>query len=237
MSYSELVASAPPGAGEFVVADLGRLPPGVVSARAAQMPAEERRLYDAGDREAARRLVKALFWELVYWLRPQLWEALSQAEPIHPAILERLPADGNRVLEVGAGSGRLTAHLAPRARMLIAVEPVAPLREILLEKLPDVAVLDAVAADIPVTDRWADLTVACASLGPEDGPFLEMARCTREGGTLALVSPRNPDWFAAHGWNRLSFDPSEVTIPDHDPALEAFFGPLDPPHELLLMVV
>jgi len=38
----------------------------------------------------------------------------------------------------------------------------------------------------------------------------------------------------ANGWRRLRFDPAEVAIAPHDPALEAFFGPLDPPHELLL---
>ena len=237
MTYSELVASAPPGSAEFNAADLGRLPPGLVRSRLELMPADERGLYEAGDPAAARRLVRALGWELVYWLRPETWDALSRAEPIHPGILEALPADGARVLEVGAGSGRLTAALAGRARMLIAIEPVAPLREMLAERVPTVAVLDAVAEDIPVPDRWADLTVSCATLGPEESPFAELRRCTRDGGTLALVSPRRPDWFEAHGWRRLTFDPAQVAIPEHDPALERFFGPIDPPHELLLMVV
>jgi len=35
------------------------------------------------------------------------------------------------VLEIGAGSGRLTGNLVTRARSLIAVEPVGPLRSIL----------------------------------------------------------------------------------------------------------
>jgi hypothetical protein len=50
---------------------------------------------------------------------------------------------------------------------------------------------------------------------------------------LALISPENPDWFEAHGWERLRFDPADVVIAPHDPELEAIFGPLDPPHELL----
>jgi SAM-dependent methyltransferase len=237
VTYSELVAAAPPGAGEFTTADLGRLPARVVDSRLALAPEEERRLFRAGDAGAAGRLLRALFWDLVYHLRPERWDELSRAEPIHPALLLALPADGVRVLEIGAGSGRLTADLAARARMLIAVEPVAALREILVSRLPAIAVLDAEAEDVPVPNRWADLTVSCAALGPEDHPFTELERCTRAGGTLALISPREPGWFAGHGWRRLTFDVAEVEIPAHDAGLEAFFGPLDPPHELLLRTV
>jgi hypothetical protein len=50
---------------------------------------------------------------------------------------------------------------------------------------------------------------------------------------LALISPESPDWFQARGWERLSFDPTDVIINPHDPELEAIVGPLDPPHELL----
>jgi SAM-dependent methyltransferase len=237
MTYSQLVESAPPGAAEFDSVDLGRLPAALLETRLAQVPAGERSLYEAGDRAAAERLVRAFFWDLVYNLRPERWDELSQAEPIHPALLEALPADGARVLEVAAGSGRLTVNLVRRARTLIAIEPVAPLREILESRLPEVAVLDAVAGDLPIPDRWADLTVACAGLGPEDAPFTELERCTRAGGTLALISPREPEWFASRGWSWLTFKAAEVVIPAHDPGLEAFFGPLHPPSELLLRTV
>ncbi|HEX9560827.1 MAG TPA: hypothetical protein VGA76_06290, partial [Candidatus Dormibacteraeota bacterium] len=80
---------------------------------------------------------------------------------------------------------------------------------------------------------WAELTVSCASIPPDPGVVLELERATAPGGMLALISPEKPDWFEAHGWERLSFDPTEVVIAPHDPELEAIFGPLDPPHELL----
>jgi ubiquinone/menaquinone biosynthesis C-methylase UbiE len=138
------------------------------------------------------------------------------------------------VLEVAAGTGRLTMHLAARARSLIAVEPAGPLREILQRRLPEVAVLDGVATDLPVAGGWADLTVSCASLGPDPAMLQEAERCTRRGGTHALVSPREPEWFESRGYRYLRFNPLEVQIPAHDPELEEFFGPLNPPHELLL---
>lgn len=234
MTYSEGVAAAPPGAATFTRADLDRLPPDARSGLLAQVPAGERKQFEEGDPAAVSRVLRASFWTLVYNLLPDRWDELSRVEPIHPGVLEALPADGAGVLEVGAGSGRLTVNLAPRARSLIAVEPVAPLRAILRERLPDVAILDAVAQDLPVADRWADLTVACAIPGPDPDSVREMERCTRPGGLVALVSPEHPEWFEANGWRRLRFDPAEVAIPPHDPALEAFFGPLDPPHELLL---
>ena len=234
MTYSEAVASAPPGAATFNGEDLERLPPDVLDRFLEVVPADELALFRTGDTAVSRRVLRAAFWTLVYHLLPERWDELSRAEPIHPGVLAALPADGARILEVGAGSGRLTVNLAPRARMLIAVEPSAPLRQILLVRVPGVAVLDAVAQELPVVDGWADLTASCASLGPDPACVSELVRCTRPGGTIALVSPENPDWFEAHGWRRLHFEVAEVVIPRHNPGLEEFFGPLMPPHELLL---
>jgi SAM-dependent methyltransferase len=234
VTYSESVAAAPPGAATFTAADLARLPRLVRAGLLAEVPADERKLLEEGDPVATQRVLRACFWTLVYNLLPNRWDALSRVEPIHPGVLQALPADGVRVLEVGAGSGRLTVNLTARARSLLAVEPVAPLRAILEERVPGIAILDAVAQDLPVADRWADLTVACAIPGPDPASVREMERCTSRGGTVALISPEHPEWFEANGWPRLRFDPAEVAIPPHDPALEAFFGPLDPPHELLL---
>jgi SAM-dependent methyltransferase len=234
VTYSESVAAAPPGAASFKRADLDRLQPQARATLLAGVPREEIELLEEGDTAATERVLRACFWTLVYNLLPDRWDELSQAEPIHPDLLAALPADGARVLEVAAGSGRLTVNLAARARSLIATEPVEPLRAILQTRVRGIAVLEAMAQDLPVADRWADLTVACASLGPDPACVREMERCTRRGGTVALISPEHPEWFESRGWLRLSFDPAGVVIPPHNAAIEAFFGPLDPPHELLL---
>jgi len=63
--------------------------------------------------------------------------------------------------------------------------------------------------------------------------LLELERVTARDGVLMLISPENPDWFQARGWERLSFDPSDVILNPHDPELEKIVGPLDPPHELV----
>jgi SAM-dependent methyltransferase len=181
--------------------------------------------------------VRGLFWSLVYELAPERWDALAGVEPVHPAVLEALPCDGARVLEVAAGSGRLSQALAGRARVLLAVEPSRGLRAILARRLGRQAqVAAAFAGALPVTDGWADLVTACASLGPHPPlggmkVLAELERCCRRGGEVALVEPEDPAWFEARGYERIDF--GAFRAPDCDPDVETFFGRRSPPHRLL----
>src|SRR5438132_11052996 len=123
MDYAQSAATAPAGWTHFRVADLDRLPLAVKSHEMARVPASEQERLARGDHDAGERLLKAFFWTFVYHLEPQLWDKLASAEPIHPELLEELPETVGRALDVGAGSGRLTVHLAGRSRRLTAVEP------------------------------------------------------------------------------------------------------------------
>ncbi len=234
MNYFKAVESAPRGADSFRFSDFERLPERVRARVLAGIPTGELALARAGDEEARRRVTRAHFWTLVYHLAPARWDALSLAEPVHPRVLDALPARCGRVIEVAAGTGRLTAHLERRAGELVAVEPAAPLRAILRSRLPAVRVRSGEAKRIPLPDAWADLVVACASPGPDRAGLAEMERCTRPAGHIAFISPEEPEWLESAGFRRFRFDPREVAVPPHDPDIEAFFGPLDPPHELLL---
>ena len=60
-------------------------------------------------------------------LVPQ-FEALSSRQVLG-AVLDLLPSEPSRILEVGAGTGRDAAWLAERGHRLVAVEPVDELRE------------------------------------------------------------------------------------------------------------
>jgi len=229
VDYFQAASTAPPGWQRYGLDDVARLPTQYLAA----IPTAEREAAARGDAEAAQRLRRALFWPMVYELEPELWDAVSQAEPIHPGILAKLEIDGRRVLEVAAGSGRLTVYLCPRAGELVCVEPSSGLRRILAGRCPNADIRAGFFHALPIVDAWAELTVSCASIPPDPGAVRELERATAPGGVLALISPESPDWFAARGWERLSFDPTEVVIHPHDPEREAIFGPLDPPHELL----
>src|SRR5438067_1294585 len=103
-------------------------------------------------------------WELLYRLEPGLYDRLIKAERIHPAVIDWLPRRVPRIVEVGAGSGRLTTDLVDRCNELVAIEPAAPLRELLAAKLAAAGqllrVIDGFFDDLPVADRSANLVVA-----------------------------------------------------------------------------
>jgi SAM-dependent methyltransferase len=229
VDYFQAASQAPPGWRRYSLEDVNRLPIHYL----ASVPIAEREAAARGNPGAAERLRRALFWPLVYELEPELWDAVSQAEPIHPGILAKLAVDGRRVLEVAAGSGRLTVYLCPRASELVCVEPSQGLRRILARRCRTADIRAGYFHALPVADATAELTVSSASMPPETDALLELERATVLGGLIVLISPQSPDWFQERGWERMSFDPSEVVINAHDPGLEAIFGPLDPPHELL----
>ena len=178
---------------------------------------EERRRFGHGDprRDAALR------WELVYRLEPELYDRLIRAEPLHPAILDWLPARPGTVVEVGAGTGRLTLPLATRAGELIAVEPAGPLRSILATRLAAAGFSHATPVRgffdrLPAPDGWADLVVACSALVPEDAHggdagLQEMERCCRAGGLVAIVMPQGSEWLVTRGYSEISF-PGELAM-------------------------
>lgn len=190
-------------------------------------------------RAAARRLVRGTFWHLTYNLRPELWDRLSQSEPLAPELTRDLLRDlvggGIRILEVGAGSGRLTKLLEPRAGSLVAIEPSAALRCLLRQRLPGVHVVAGHGHRLPLVSAWADLVIACGTFGPDPpmgGPVVlgEMLRCARAGGTVALVGAEQPRWWRDQGFELATYPSPAAPLDDE---LTEFFGPARPPRHLL----
>lgn len=157
-----------------------------------------------------------LAWELLYRCEPRLFDRLVAAESLHPDLVAWLPTHVERIVEVGAGTGRLTLELLERAGALWAVEPAAALRELLLEKLSRarhgdrVRVIDGFFDALPLADDFADLVVACSAFTPDSAHggergLAEMERVCRPGGRVAIVWPNNLDWLAARGYRHVSF--------------------------------
>jgi SAM-dependent methyltransferase len=164
-----------------------------------------------------------LAWELLYRLEPELYERLVAAERLHPGVLAWLPNDVERVVEVGAGTGRLTMELVERAREVVAIEPARPLREILNQKLSRARhghrarVAHGFFDELPVADDYADLVVTCSALTPEpghggDAGLAEMERVCRPGGRVVIVWPNHLPWLALHGYRYVSFDDGEMFV-------------------------
>lgn len=232
MEYGQAVAAAPPGWTHFQLADLDRLPPGVRKRELARVPEADRRLLEADDQDATGRVLRALFWTLVYHLEPNLWDELAEVEPIDSALLSALPTSIDCGLDIGAGSGRLTVNLLSRCRKVVAVEPSVGLRNLLHRRLPKAHVVAGWAEALPLRDGCSQLTAACGSIGPDPSMLRELHRVTAAGGVIALISPESPEWFEANGWRRLSLPP--IAALEHDRWIDDFFGPPDPPHELLM---
>ena len=84
-------------------------------------------------------------------------------------------------------------------------------------------------------DGSSQLTAACAAFGPDPLILAELKRVTSRGGTIALISPERPEWFEANGWRRITV--ARLPPPPHPRELEEYFGPLDPPHDLVMLDV
>jgi SAM-dependent methyltransferase len=223
VDYEQAVATAPPGWRHFDLDDIRRLPRAVRAHEMARVPPGE----------PPDRVVRALFWTLVYHLEPEKWDELARFEPIHPDLLDALPDSVDVALDVGAGGGRLTQYIASRSRHTVAVEPAAGLRALLARRFPEADVIAGWADELPVADRLCELTASCGVVGPDPLVLAELRRVTRPGGTIALISPEEPEWFEANGWRRITTP--TLPPPEHPRWLDEFFGPLDPPHELVML--
>ena len=157
-----------------------------------------------------------LAWELLYRLEPGLYECLVRAERLHSGVVSWLPRSVRRIVEVGAGSGRLTMELIDRGQEVVAIEPAAGLRGILERKLAAAdhgcraCVVNGFFDDLPVPSGFADLVVACSVLTPAprhggDIGLAEMERVCGPGGRVAIIWPNNIGWLAARGYHYRSF--------------------------------
>lgn len=111
---------------------------------------------------------------------------------------------GRRVLDLAAGTGKLTRLLVPTGAEVVAVEPVAGMRERLVASLPDIEVHDGTAEALPFGDRSFDaMTVAQAFHWFAPAVALgEIHRVLRDGGHLFLVwntRDRDHDWVRQFG--------------------------------------
>jgi SAM-dependent methyltransferase len=117
--------------------------------------------------------------------------AYERGRPSYPpeAIDWLLPNDARDVLDLGAGTGKLTIRLAERGLSVVAVDPIPEMLEVLSGSLPDVPALLGTAEEIPLPDNSVDSVLVAQAwhwFDPERA-VAEVARVLRPGGRLGLV--------------------------------------------------
>jgi len=143
---------------------------------------------------------------------------------------------GTTVLDVAAGTGKLTRLLLTTGARVVAVEPVAAMRAVLAETSPGAVVLDGTAEDLPVEDGSVDAVTVAQAFHWFDGrrALAECARVLAPGRALSVVynhRDRDAAWLA--GVNRLVEVHRRGTPQQWDGgwraafAGEEWFGPLD----------
>ncbi|MEM9565365.1 MAG: class I SAM-dependent methyltransferase [Actinomycetota bacterium] len=93
------------------------------------------------------------------------------------------------VVEIGAGTGVLTAQLVERGVVPVAIEPVEAMRAALTEALPEVESRPGTAEDLPFDDgSVGGVVVAQAFHWFDHGPAMdEITRVLAPGGLLATI--------------------------------------------------
>jgi SAM-dependent methyltransferase len=117
--------------------------------------------------------------------------AYERGRPSYPpdAIDWLLPPGARDVLDLGAGTGKLTTRLVERGLDVVAVDPLAEMLEVLQSSLPSTPALLGTAEEIPLDDNSVDAVLVAQAwhwVDP-DRAIPEVARVLRPGGRLGLV--------------------------------------------------
>jgi SAM-dependent methyltransferase len=118
-------------------------------------------------------------------------DAYERARPTYPpeAAQWLVGQQAATVLELGAGTGKLTERLVALGHGIVATDPDQAMLDRLQRKLPEVSTLVAHAEELPVGDHGFDAVVAAQAFHwfDLDRALPEIARALKRGGRLGLV--------------------------------------------------
>ena len=118
-------------------------------------------------------------------------QAYDRGRPSYPsdAVAWLLDGDAKVVLELGAGTGKLTREMVDQGHAVFATEKDPAMLALLQERVPEVSAKVAGAEEIPANDRSVDVVVAAQAFHwfDHERALPEIARVLRPGGHVALV--------------------------------------------------
>lgn len=159
-------------------------------------------------------------------------EAYERGRPSYPekALDWLLPTRARKVLDLGAGTGKLTRGLCDRGLDVVAVEPLDDMRQALGRTVPGATALAGHAERIPLADRSVDAVLVAQAwhwVDPKRASR-EAARVLKPGGILGLlwnVPDERQSWVAAFG--RLMPPHYEFYTYSDAPTIGSPFGPIE----------
>jgi ubiquinone/menaquinone biosynthesis C-methylase UbiE len=162
----------------------------------------------------------------------QAADVYEAARPAYPADAASWLLEGvtGRVLDLGAGTGKLTRSLVERGHEVSAVDPSSAMLRVLREALPGVDAQIGSGEHIPFDDQSVDAVVCAQAWHWVDSAVAvpEVARVLRPGGTLGLVwnfRDENVDWVRELG--QLMHTAEAYLGEDVPPAIGPPFGEVE----------
>jgi SAM-dependent methyltransferase len=131
----------------------------------------------------------------------QVAELYARARPGYPAeaIGWLLGPEPLEVLDLGAGTGKLTAALLAAGHRVTALEPLDEMRALLAANLPEATAIGGRAEEIPLADGSFDAVVAGSAFHwfDREPALAEASRVLRPPGVFGLLGNRydtSVDW-------------------------------------------
>jgi len=167
-------------------------------------------------RRAEIEVMRSINDWMVYLVDPAIYDRLEFTRWDDSELTDFVDFSGRRVVDIGAGTGRLSFVAASRGATVYAVEPVRTLRDYLKRKAETIGykrfyVVDGLIEEIPFEDDFADIVISGHVFGDfPDREYGEMVRVVRNGGNIVLFPGNNDtdneihDFLAGKGfdWGR-----------------------------------
>jgi SAM-dependent methyltransferase len=128
------------------------------------------------------------------------------------------------VVDLGAGTGKLTRVLVPAFQRVVAVEPAEQMRRVLAQVCPNVDLLCGTGQDIPLGTASVDGVFAAQAfhMFDEETAVAEIARVLKRAGVLVLM------WNLPAGSWEPSAEAAERVLRERGPApSDVSYDPLD----------